>query len=290
MSGLTHTHSVTLEATPARLFAALTDPEDLKIWLAEHVEIEPRKLGKFRFWGRHTYGTPGPADANGVIREFEPGKTIAFDWPVEGCAGLARLDVEPEGEKARLVINHSFERAPSIGRAKELVDDMWRIHLGALMCHLMGAPVDLPDFTESEAVVKSSIFVDAPRSVVFRAFTDPELLNQWMAKDAKVDLDAGTLDFGWAYENDGQMVVPPPMKILDFEQDRKFVTNWPDWRGDTSVPDQRVTWLLEDEGDGTRVTLIHDGFVRAVDVSDYPFGWSYFLGKIKETSEKAAKA
>lgn len=290
MTGLTHTHSMTLEATPARLFEALTDPEDLKIWFAEHVEIEPRKLGKFRFWGRHTYGTPGPADANGVIREFQPGKTIAFDWPVEGCGGLARLDVEPDGEKARLIITHSFERAPSVGRAKELVDDMWRIHLGALMCHLMGAPVALPDFTETEAVVKSSIYVDAPRSVVFRAFTDPELLNQWIAKDAKVDLDAGTLDFGWAYENEGQMVVPPPMKILDFEQDRKFVTNWPDWRGDKSVPDQRVTWLLEDEGDGTRVTLIHDGFVRAVDVSDYPFGWSYFLGKIKEATEKAAKA
>lgn len=290
MTGLTHTHSVTLEATPSRLFDALTDPEDLRVWLAEHVDIEPRKLGKFRFWGRHTYGTPGPADANGVIREFEPGKMITFDWPVEGCKGLARLEVEPDGEKAKLNITHSFERAPSIGRAKELVDDMWRIHLGALMCHLMGAPVTLPDFTETEAVVKSSIYVDAPRSVVFRAFTDPELLNQWIAKDAKVDLDAGTLDFGWAYENDGQMVVPPPMKILDFEQDRKFVTSWPDWRGDKSVPDQRVTWLLEDEGEGTRVTLIHDGFVRAVDVSDYPFGWSYFLGKIREAAEKAAKA
>lgn len=290
MTGLTHTHSMTLEATPARLFDALTDPEDLRVWFAEHVEIEPRKLGRFRFWGRHTYGTPGPADANGVIREFEPGKTIAFDWPVEGCAGLARLDVEPDGEKAKLTITHSFERAPSINRARELIDDMWRIHLGALMCHLVGAPVELPDFTETEAVVKSSIYVDAPRPVVFRAFTDPELLNQWIAKDAKVDLDAGTLDFGWSYEIGGEMVTPPPMKILEFEQDRKFVTNWPDWRGDKNVPDQRVTWLLEDEGDGTRVTLVHDGFVRAVDVSDYPFGWSYFLSKIKDATEEAAKA
>lgn len=290
MTELTHTHSMTLEATPGRLFDALTDPEDLKVWFAEHVEIELRKSGKFRFWGRHTYGTPGPADANGVIREFEHGRTIAFDWPVEGRDGLARLDVEPDGHKAKLTITHSFARAPSINRARELVDDMWRIHLGALMCHLMGAPVELPDFTETEAVVRSSIFIDAPRPVVFRAFTDPALLNQWIAKDAKVDLDARTLDFGWSYETGGKTVTPPPMKILELENDRKFVTNWPDWRGDPDVPDQKVTWLLEDEGAGTRLTLIHDGFVRAVDVSDYPFGWSYFLSRIKEATEKAAKA
>ncbi|MDT8367843.1 MAG: hypothetical protein RQ745_01455 [Longimicrobiales bacterium] len=61
--------------------------------------------------------------------------------------------------------------------------------------------------------------------------------------------------------------------------------SWPDWRGDTSVPIQSVTWLLEPEGEGTKVTLIHAGFVRAVDLSDYPFGWGDFLGRFKEVAE-----
>lgn len=290
MTGLTHTYAMTLDVTPARLFDALTDPEDLKVWFAEHVEIEPRRHGRFRFWGRHTYGTPGPAEANSVIREFEPGSTLAFDWALEGSAGTARLQVEPDGEKAKITVNHIFETAPRINRAKEMVDDLWRMHLGALMCHLMGAPVKLPDFTDSEQVIESSIYIDAPRDVVFRVLTRPEFLNQWIAKDAAIDLDARTLDLGWRFEKDGETVTPPPMKILEIEQDRKFVITWPDWRMDPEMPDQRVTWLLRDEGKGTSVTLLHDGFVRAIDVSDYPFGWTYFLGRIRDVAEKAASA
>jgi hypothetical protein len=58
--------------------------------------------------------------------------------------------------------------------------------------------------------------------------------------------------------------------------DEKLVIDWPDWRGDDGVPVQRVTYLLAPERNGTRVTLVHDGFVRAADVSDYPMGWLAF--------------
>lgn len=64
--------------------------------------------------------------------------------------------------------------------------------------------------------------------------------------------------------------------------------SWPDWRGDKSVPDQRVLWTLSPEGAGTRVELVHDGFVRAVDVSDYPFGWGWFLSRIGAVAEGKA--
>lgn len=51
------------------------------------------------------------------------------------------------------------------------------------------------------------------------------------------------------------------------------------------MPDQRVLWKLTPEGDGTRVDFLHDGFVRAVDVSDYPFGWGWFLSRITAVAE-----
>jgi len=63
------------------------------------------------------------------------------------------------------------------------------------------------------------------------------------------------------------------------------VTDWPDWRGDERVPLQTITWRLETEGEGTRVTVVHSGFVRAADISDDPFGWPDFLGRLKAEAE-----
>ena len=75
------------------------------------------------------------------------------------------------------------------------------------------------------------------------------------------------------------------MEILEFVENEKLTITWPDWRGDPSVPDQKIAWVLEDIGGKTRLTLTHTGFTRAVDVSDYPFGWMEFINKIKEVSE-----
>ncbi len=75
-------------------------------------------------------------------------------------------------------------------------------------------------------------------------------------------------------------------RIIDLVENEKLVTDWPDWRGDESVPRQTLTWTLEKLGPArTRVTGVHSGFVRAVDVSDYPFGRGYFLNQLKAVVE-----
>ena len=51
------------------------------------------------------------------------------------------------------------------------------------------------------------------------------------------------------------------------------------------VPDQTVSWILEDLDGKTRLTLLHTGFTRTVDVSDYPFGWQEFLDKIRDVAQ-----
>ena len=54
------------------------------------------------------------------------------------------------------------------------------------------------------------------------------------------------------------------------------------------MPSQRVTWLFDELDGKTRVTVIHDGFVRAVDISDYPFGWAGFGAMLRGIFEPAA--
>ena len=95
----------------------------------------------------------------------------------------------------------------------------------------------------------------------------------------------GRYSYGWSYDQGGKKVEGGPLSILELVENEKLVTDWPDWRGDMSVPMQKITWLLESIGKQTRVTLIHSGFVRTADTSDYPFGWGFFLSRLQLVAE-----
>ena len=73
-----------------------------------------------------------------------------------------------------------------------------------------------------------------------------------------------------------------PTRVLEYVPNEKLVLDWPDWRGDKSVNGQKIACHLESVGQGTRVTFVHFGFDRTTDISDYPFGWVYFIGKLKD--------
>lgn len=304
MSGFTHEFSFALSAEPARVFRALTEPGELRRWFCEHADIEPRVGGAFRFWGKHTYGTPTRAEATQKILKLEPGTAISFSWnlagqPSEVTLTLAALDVgeaPPPWWTAGIVAGttlqgtHRFADAPAIGRARELVEDLWRLACANLQQHLGGGEgVLLPDFNDAHPEVRASILIDAPRERVFAALLNPEMLNRWIAAAAQVEPRAGgKYTYGWTYQIGGRDVLGGPTRILEMVENEKLVTDWPDWRGDPAVPTQKVTWLLESVGKKTRVTVVHTGFVRTADVGDYPFGWLGFLRQLQQTLESAA--
>ncbi|MHA6288949.1 SRPBCC family protein [Maricaulis sp. CAU 1757] len=285
MTALTHSFTQPLQQDSERVFKALTDKADLEVWFAENVSIEAETGGRFQFWGKHTYGAPAHPGIVTELTRCTPGEGISFAWPIEGHDSQVELTLAPTGDGCAVEVRHHFDAAPDRPRVKELIDDLWRLHMGALMSHLMGHDVNLPDFADPHPKVQLDIHVDAPWSEVWRALTEPEQLDKWMTKSATVDLEAGTLDFGWSYEVDGEKVVVPPMRLLEIVEPERLVMEWRDWRGDPDVPHQRVAWLLEEDGQGTRVTLVHDGFTRTVDVSDYPFGWIWFLDQLKAVSQ-----
>lgn len=289
MSGeWTHEYSFPIPAEPGRLFDALTRAEELQGWFAEHVRIDGRAGGDFRFWGRHTLGTPGEGEAGGAITDFHPGERFGFEWELFGAPSRVRIDLTPEetdhGPATRVAIRHTFDRLFEGPRNQEMVDDWWRFNLGNLMAWTTDhGDVLRVDFADPSPEIRISMHMKAPPEKVFRALTEPAALNQWMAKDAKVELrEGGSFDLGWGAP---EGYTGPGMEIVELVPNRKLTITWPDWRGDTSVPVQTVTWELEPAEDGTRVTLIHAGFIRAVDVSDYPFGWGHFLTQMKGVAE-----
>ena len=289
MSGLTHEFTCKLPATRERVFAALTQPAELTVWFAEHVEVEPHPGGAYRFWGKHTYGAPTRADATQKILRLESPSRLAYSWTIHGRPSEVSLTIEAKpGDPASSVLRgtHTLAELPNIGRAKELVDDLWRLHSGNLQAYIKsGNRVLLPDFTDASPSIRLSIMVDAPRVQVFRALLDPAMLNKWVASAAVVEPRiGGRYSYGWSYDHGGVKVEGGPLRILELVENEKLVTDWPDWRGDKSVPLQKITWLLESVGSQTRVTLIHSGFVRTIDISDYPIGWSFFLERLQLTA------
>jgi hypothetical protein len=52
------------------------------------------------------------------------------------------------------------------------------------------------------------------------------------------------------------------------------------------MPDTRVAWLLTAVGDKTSLTLIHSGFARTADISDYRHGWGLFIAKLQRLVQR----
>lgn len=294
MAELSHAFTWQMQAPPARVFAAFTEPDQLTAWFADEAEAEPKVGGAFRFWGRHVYGAP-KAGAQRLTR-FEPGRALAFTWELHGQPSEVTLEFrpgDPETNAAGTTVkgSHVFADGPTIGRAREMVDDLWRIANGNLAAHLSGgAGLTRVDFADPQPEVRVSTVIEAPADKVFQAFIDPELLKRWCGAPAPVvePLVGGRYVYGWSYEVDGRQVAGGPTRILEYVENRKLVTDWPDWRGDPDVPVQKITWLFDDLGGRTRVTVVHDGFVRAVDISDYPFGWAGFGAMLKAIFEPEA--
>lgn len=288
-----HEYKVSLPAAPSQVWKALTVPAELQKWFAESAHVEPRDGGAFHFWGRRTYGAPDARSTVGqAITRFEPDRALGFRWAFDGVDSEVSIELEaepPKDEKpqTRLLLKHSFEGKLGVSYPAELVDDLWRLTLGNLDAHLRGGEgIVLPDYTDPSPEIRMAIVIDAPREKVFKALLDPAELNKWMAKDAQVDPRVGGVyKLGWKYEVDGREVEGGTTKILELVPNERIVLDWLDWRGDTTRPLTRIAYTLESLGPKTRVTFVHDGFSRAADISDYPFGWGHFLGQLKAAME-----
>jgi uncharacterized protein YndB with AHSA1/START domain len=124
---------------------------------------------------------------------------------------------------------------------------------------------------------------DAPREVVFAAWTEPDRLKRWWGPGffetvfAEVDLRRGG-----RYE---LLLEPGSMRLVgEFREvtpPQRLVYTW---RWVEGVPDTReslVTIEFREAGTGTEVVLVHDSFVGPGPVEMYDEGWRSGLDKLR---------
>lgn len=118
-----------------------------------------------------------------------------------------------------------------------------------------------PEPDDDLTTIRVDQFFPHPPAKVWRALTEPELLVRWQMPGS----EDFRLEVGHRYTLTS---VPRPnsrfsgtvdVRILAFETGRMLRVRWADT--DPANPaDWTITWTVEQEGRGTRLFLVHEGF------------------------------
>ncbi|MFK4145564.1 SRPBCC domain-containing protein [Streptomyces sp. NPDC004065] len=127
----------------------------------------------------------------------------------------------------------------------------------------MTTPPDPHDTSASDdlTTIRVDRFYPHPPAKVWRALTEPALLAQWQMEGA----DGFRLEVGHRYR---MTSVPRPntnfsgavdVEVLAYEAGRTLSVRWAD-ADPAGTVHWTLTWTLEQEGRGTRLFLVHEGF------------------------------
>jgi uncharacterized protein YndB with AHSA1/START domain len=105
-----------LKASPAKVFAAWTDPEKIKRWMGpgeivtQRAEADPRVGGRYRIEMRSANGEPH--NVGGVYREIVANEKLVFTWawdttpPDEPHESLVTVLLKADGDGTLLTLTH----------------------------------------------------------------------------------------------------------------------------------------------------------------------------------------
>jgi len=130
---------------------------------------------------------------------------------------------------------------------------------------------------ETGAPVEVETRIAASPEVVFDFFTDPDKMVQWMGRSAQLDPRPGG---GLRCDINGRDVARGEYVAL--EPPRRAVFTW-GWEGeDTLTPagSSTVEVLLEPDGEGTRLRLIHSDLPSVEAGEKHRQGWEHYAERL----------
>jgi uncharacterized protein YndB with AHSA1/START domain len=121
-----------------RVWAAVSEPAELRHWFPSRVELEPRAGGRIAFSGDPNL----PEETSGTVLAYDPPRRLAFTWGGDEL----HLTVDPDGEGAVLTLLNVLEARDTAARNAA----GWAVCLGELDKHLRGDAADGPHSESAE--------------------------------------------------------------------------------------------------------------------------------------------
>ncbi|GLI00840.1 SRPBCC family protein [Phytohabitans aurantiacus] len=243
-------------------YEALTDPAALRVWLAEHADVD--LPGKYEFWGRYT--PDGGQPHQRVLHVDE--HTIRFAWTLDGVETTTQIEVAEDKDGTLVTLSQSdlptfADVLADKAGARGALQTYWSLAIANLADYLDGRELTPRcDFTSSE--LRASVVIDAAPDAVFDSMIKPEVFREWFG--ANVDIEPYV---GGRFAMGGFELDPGGAKFVEFEPGRKATLRFAD--GETT------SWELEGSDGKTRLTTMHSGF----DPANPPYAaWGGWLGGI----------
>jgi uncharacterized protein YndB with AHSA1/START domain len=254
---------VRVSAPITDVWRALTDPAALRIWLAEHAEVDlPHR---YEFWGRHTPDGDRPHQRLRHVSEH----SLQFSWLLDDTDTTVHIGLTGDGNETIIALSQT-----DVPTLTEIVLEtstlawlhtFWALSIANLVDHLEGRePTARCDFTSPK--MREQWLIDAPPQAVYDSIADPEQFSRWFA--AKVECEPR---IGGRWAMGGFDLDPSPAKIIELAPGRAISLAW-----DTGMVS---SWELSESDGKTRLTFVQSGF----DEGNPPYGgWLGWLAGFAE--------
>ncbi|MGC5031810.1 SRPBCC domain-containing protein [Micromonospora sp. DT229] len=237
------TFAVRLTAPIARVHQALTDPAELRIWLAEHVEVDLPK--RYEFWGRYT--PEGDAPHQRLLHVDD--ERLRFAWLLDGEETTTEITLRPDGPDATVLhlsqTHYDFNDVVNGTSIRGVLQTYWALATANLGAYLEGSPL-LPKTDFTSADFRAELVINAPADKVWESLTDSEQATAWFGYPIGIEpWLGGRYAMGGLEHGDAA-------KIVDLEPGRRMSVDW-------GAPGVTTFELAESDGK-TRLTFVQSGF------------------------------
>ncbi|GIH68587.1 SRPBCC family protein [Sphaerimonospora thailandensis] len=250
---------------------ALTDPAALRVWLAEHTEVDLPE--RYEFWGRYT--PEGDAPRQRLLHADD--RTLRLAWSLDGVETTVEITLEEDGAESTILSlsqsHFDYQEMITGSSIRGVLQTFWCQAVANLADYVQGREVG-PRCDFTDPVLRGEVVIASPVEKVFHSLVDSGEVSAWFGYPIEIEPHVGGRFAMGGIDNN-----PQPAKIIDLVPGRSISVDW----GPAGV----MSWELEGSEGKTRLTFVSSGFDEARPPYAAWGGWLAGVAELRRFHELA---